>query len=435
MASPQSNLIRRAPLLLLTMAALHVLFALLYAQATPYRTPGTLSFLYPSPIQVVDIGAPDERQHVNYVRDLLTERRLPVLRADDPQLGERYEAHQPPLYYGLAAGFSKLLGGLDLESPAGWKLRWLNALIGAGTVAGVYCLALWGFRDHAAALIAAAIAAFLPMQVALSGAVSNDPLLIALATWTLAVCAKGLREGWSARLLIGAGVLAGLSLYTKTSGLALIPILALAAFLPQFKRPTLPQAGLLVGLPILLFVPWMLRNQALYGDLLGMSVFNQAFAGSMSKVDPSRLADPAHWKGVLQLTAMSFVGLFGYMDIPLPQWTYSAMWVGGALLIFGWLRSLRKEEWRFGKAVTLLNGAFLLVVIALFIQFNMQYFQGQARYLFPALGPIACGMGIGLVTVSRCKGVYTFYALAVILIGLNLWILTWLPGGFRPLDS
>jgi hypothetical protein len=40
-------------------------------------------------------------------------------------------------------------------------------------------------------------------------------------------------------------------------------------------------------------------------------------------------------------------------------------------------------------------------VALLFISFNLHYFQAQARYLYPALGPIACAFGAGALQLAR----------------------------------
>ena len=77
-----------------------------YATTTPYRQPGHLmNQRGPDgrPAQIPDIGAPDDRQHANYIHHLLNTNSFPVLRPDSPDLGETYQSHQPPLYYLLAA--------------------------------------------------------------------------------------------------------------------------------------------------------------------------------------------------------------------------------------------------------------------------------------------------------------------------------------------
>ena len=212
---------RKTALILASIVALvHLLLACYYASITPYRTPGILLGQRGpdgGPAKIPDVGAPDERQHANYVLHLLDGKGFPVLDPKDPNLGENYQSHQPPLFYLLEAGWTKITSA-DIESSSdGLKVRSLNALIGAVTVVGVFFVGLWGFKREDVGVIAATFAALLPMNCALSGSLSNDPLLYCLVTWTLAFCAKGIREGWDLKLAIATGVATGLAIITKTT--------------------------------------------------------------------------------------------------------------------------------------------------------------------------------------------------------------------------
>src|SRR5688572_11199607 len=145
--------------------ALHLGLAVAYAAITPYRQGGRLHFQ--GGAYAADIGAPDERQHVNYVAHLVQGKGFPVFNPKDPGLYESYQSHQPPLYYLIAAGVGKIVGASDFEDLLhGRDLRFLNALIGSLGIGGVYFFVWWGFRNQAAALAAAAFAALLPMNVA-----------------------------------------------------------------------------------------------------------------------------------------------------------------------------------------------------------------------------------------------------------------------------
>jgi hypothetical protein len=58
-----------------------------------------------------------------------------------------------------------------------------------------------------------------------------------------------------------------------------------------------------------------------------------------------------------------------------------------------------------------INGVFLVVMIVLFIQFNRGFFQAQARYIMPAIGPIGCLLGLGVAWL--CEKGRTFVPLAL----------------------
>lgn len=466
--------------LLIGLIVAHIVLAANYATSTPYRQAGALLGLG-KPQKVQDIGAPDERQHVNYVKRLLAGKGFPVFSPTDSNLYETYQSHQPPLFYLLAACWCKVTGAADLDHrDDGLKLRALNVLIGAGSVAGVFFLAFWGFRNPEVALSAAAVTALLPMFTALSGAVSNDPLLILLCTWVLAITAKCLRDEWSWKRIAAIGILTGLAFLTKTTALALAPVLLLAAFLPQEKdipveqedsstletldkldRARKPKAALpmilVSGLIALAMVgPWWVRNQKLYHDPFAITAFNAAFKGSAQKadlvksieaMDPGSSGELTYWKDwVGWWTARSFVGVFGYMDIWLnergtsftgasekgnaPNTLYRLMLACLVLCVLGWVIAVTKEEWQESKSVQIMNAAFSVVVLLLFLRFNMQYFQAQARYLYPAIGPIACGVAVGAWQLLGKWQKFALPAIALIFVSVNVSALEQLPSAF-----
>jgi len=467
--------------ILFALIAAHVLLAANYASVTPYRQAGMLLGLG-RPQQSQDIGAPDERQHANYVTHLLKSHAFPVFNPKDPELYESYQSHQPPAYYVLAALWCTVTGATDLEKPdSGLRLRWLNVIVGAGTVAGVFFLAFWGFKNSEVALTAAAFAALLPMFTALSGAVSNDPLLICLCTWVLAVTARCLREAWTWKRIAIIGVLTGLALLTKTTALALVPILLLATFLPQEpgtpeynpdestlealgtldsmrrKQPAFAMMCVAAVIALVIVGPWWNRNQKLYHDPLAISAFNSAFTGSAQKADlvtmieaqnPGSSGQLTYWKDwVGWWTARSFFGVFGYMDIwlsetgtsftgtnshgPSPNTLYRLLLAVTLLCVIGWIWAMTKEEWKSTRSVQIVNAAFCLVILLLFLKFNMQYFQAQARYLYPAIGPISCGVAIGAWQLLGKRQAFALPAIAILLLGVNLYALSKLPDEFK----
>jgi 4-amino-4-deoxy-L-arabinose transferase-like glycosyltransferase len=418
---------------------LHFVLAAAYARVTPYRSEGFV----PSQgnVHVKDVGAPDERQHVNYVAHLLSGKGVPVFKPNDPQLYESYQSHQPPLFYAIEAVYARVLAVDDLNGQReGFLLRLLNALIGSTAVLGVWFLALWGFAGRPHALAACAVAAFLPMNVALSGAVSNDPLLICLCTWCLAFCARGVRDGWNLRLGLWVGLTMGLAFLTKTTAIALLPVVALACFLRSSEKgrmlscnpAALKCAAVAIAIGLLMGLPWWIRNQSLYGDPFAMTAFNQAFTGSMqASTMMDRVGGPfAYWvMAVGQGTMCSFFGVFGYWDVWFDMTTYYALACGCVVLSIGWVLSLRGH--REDRPLHLLNALFLFFIVAAFVRFNMQYFQAQGRYLLPALGPIAVGLGGGLVFLARKRAEIAALGLAVVLLALNLYAVSdLLPGAF-----
>lgn len=415
-------------------ATLHLVFALIYASVTPYRQGGAI--LGQRGAYAADIGAPDERQHANYVARIAHGEGIPVFNPKDPNLYDNYQAHQPPLYYLLAGTWAKAIGADATKGEDGVKVRALNTIIGASTVLAVYCLALWGLGSSTTALGAATMVAFLPMNCALSGAISNDPLLISLCTWTLAFATRGVRDGWCAKIATLCGLLTALAILTKTTGVALLPVLLVAALM---RRPK-PLEFAAVLLPILVFVtPWWMRNQSLYGDPLAIGAFNQAFTGSPQASQLiSVLGASTYWgEWVGWWTARSFVGVFGYMDIWLTNTgtrngangLYQIVLLMLGIGILGWIGALAKAA-STERRVLMLNLAFGVIVLLLFARFNAQYFQAQARYLFPALGPVALAVAAGYTSLLQKRPQLLLVIIAAPLLLANLFALSKLPSEF-----
>lgn len=394
----------------------------LFNAATPYRQPGNIVY---QRTQGPDIGAPDELQHANYVAHLLQEKSFPVLDATQPDFGENYQSHQPPLYYILTAAWSTLTGTDPQDENAGFLVRFLNSLIGGATLVGIFYCARWGLGRDDIGLVASAFFAFIPMNVALHGAVTNDPLLFCFLTWNLALAAKGVQQGWSMKLALALGVLGGLGILTKTTALAALPVIAAALFTSykfneDSKKPDLKIAVICLTLPILVALPWLLRNQNLYGDPFALQAFNESFTGNpKAAMFIAELGPWTYWSDFVGWwTSRSFIGVFGYMDIflfeRLGAEKSASIYLALILIVFGLIAfgmaplKQAKEynehhELPDPRKYHILGATLIVVVTALFIRFNLTYFQGQARYLYPAVAPIAVLFGIGVTNIGLVR--------------------------------
>ncbi|HLY65044.1 MAG TPA: hypothetical protein VKU60_05880, partial [Chloroflexota bacterium] len=194
--------------LLVLIVLLYLVLALAYARATPAWQ------------------APDEPAHFNYVRELAETGDLPVLepgaypasvvplapsaRPTDISAFQ-YEAHQPPLFYALAALAYKL-------NPSLFAVRALSVLFGALLLPVAFwcsrlsvpqCPWLW--------LAASAFVAFIPVQLFDAGSAENDTLG-ELITSLLLLVYLALVSGWSSRWRWAmVGGLAGLAVLTKVN--------------------------------------------------------------------------------------------------------------------------------------------------------------------------------------------------------------------------
>jgi len=196
---------------------------------------------------------------------------------------------------------------------------------------------------------------------------------------------------------------------------------------------------------------WLVRNQMLYGDPLAMGVFQKAF--SQSSLGPALffaagIGALTYLRALFTITFCTFWGLFGGPNTALkivnPFGASGAQSIALAALplvliflaasIIGIWGIWRKLRGGFDKStfthiiLTWWMLEFALVVLS-WVQFNTHFFQAQARYLHPALLPIAAGLCFGWAHIwgdkdKKLTAVSVVVALAMI--AVSLWnILGW----------
>ena len=245
------------------MIALYLLLGAAYALVTPV------------------FEASDELWHYPMVRHLANGNPLPVQVFDPAQAGPwKQEASQPPLYYYVGAALTFWIDTSDME-----HVRWLNphvdngvitedgntnlvvhdpgaspwrgtllavhiirlasVLMGAVTVYLTYRIAREVTPDRPAiALGAAAVSAFIPMFLFISGAVNNDNLAIPLASLALLLMIRHVHVGrttilrWREEVRRWGllGVVIGLAVLTKEGTLGLLPLAWGTAFVSVWQQ-------------------------------------------------------------------------------------------------------------------------------------------------------------------------------------------------------
>ncbi len=460
--------------------------------------------------------ASDELWHYPMVRHLADGNALPVQVLDPALAGPwKQEASQPPLYYYAAAALTFWIDTADMaevrrenphvdnglisedgntnlvvhhpqEDP--WQgtllavrlVRFMSLLMGTVTVYFTYRIAGAALPGRPEiALGAAAVNAFLPMFLFISGAVNNDNLAIMLSSLAMFVMisivaniqrSRGPDKTIRPRRRIGAwlllGSIVGLALLTKEGTLGLIPLSWGACFVAAWAenwqdsdegtRHTIRRLLLifvrslgyfiLVLLPVVLIAGWWyLRNVQLYGDWLGWSAFIAV------------LGERAHPASLLQLWGerrgflMAYWGLFGGVNIPMPGWVYAVFntllimsVIGFFLVAFRELltwTTAKRGKWRslhdivdnlmqfvvdyFAMIVALLFSA--AVVIGL-IRWATTTWSSQGRLVFSAISALSTLFVIGLGgwmpqrTAKWALGAVSFFFLLIAAAAPFLWI-------------
>ncbi|MCK4452107.1 MAG: glycosyltransferase family 39 protein, partial [Anaerolineae bacterium] len=300
--------------------------------------------------------------------------------------------------------FGKLpyLHGIAL---AVYAVRWMTVLIGAGVVWLTYRIGREILPDQPALAVGgAALIAFNPQFVYLSGAINNDIPAALCGAAVLLVCVRLARDGPSVRTDVTLGILYGLALLTKFHLLALLPLIELAYVLAVWpthaQAPTLPHSRtpswraflrgnlVVLGLAALISGWWFWRNQVLYGDPTGMSKVNELWAGRPAA---------GNWGVILQSLPYlwsSLWGRFGYGQVPLPQPIYQVMLVFCVLALAGYLLP-RRGSLPLG-AMLLLGATSLIFVAVVSYYILIQPAGAMGRFLFPGLPAFALLLCLGL---------------------------------------
>jgi 4-amino-4-deoxy-L-arabinose transferase-like glycosyltransferase len=388
--------------------------------------------------------APDEPDHWQYAVYLRQNRRLPIY-------GPEYvEANSPPLYYVLMSPFA-----VDTELPHKpdpgtqhwsivkrfqnsysdfskyWPLRGarlMTVLLSVVTVLVCYWAGLEASHNHTVGLLAAGEVAFLPQFTFRGMNISNDALVTLLCAVALYLIVRITRRGFTWPVGLVTAVVIALAFLSKVSAI-FIPI-PFALVLLSDKAPwrtRFSRLGVLT-FSLVIVVPWLIRNQGLYGDPLA----SRAMLTAVSDLVVIKPLTSSYFALVFPLLLFhSFIGSFGWMSLWMPEWLYMLY---GSLMIFSfigfvarWIRHSIDSR----LAVVLLTLPVLSFLILIYI--NLTFDQPQGRYLFPALPALAVIGAMGLGSIPMWSKRVTMAMLGALVI-LNIYILTtviipayWLP--------
>jgi 4-amino-4-deoxy-L-arabinose transferase-like glycosyltransferase len=388
----------------------------------------------------------DEERHFRYVRHLIVYRELPVQSVDGP----RAQSHHPPLYYTLGALAScwvpveqdvyynpptnphwdnrywevsvdnknQYLHGADERFPfygvtlAVHVVRWMTILIGVGMVILTYDIGCKIFARPILATAGAALVAFVPQFVYLSGAINNDVLAGLAGTAVLWACVRLVRCGitWHASVLVG--ILYGLALLTKLNLLVLLALIELAYVLAAWPkrdwRAFLGGNGIVLALTVAIAGWWFWRNEMLYGDFLGVKILNEMWAG--------RPFSEGWWAIPQSLPYLwsSLWGRFGYGQLPLPEAVYQGMFWFCAAALSG-LLLVRRRDSSLRLLMLLLTNVLVFVGVVLYY-IAIQPAGAMGRFLFPGLSAFALLVVWGLSRLVPVR--WSGWASSALMVGM-----------------
>jgi len=421
-------------------------------------------------VVVPPFEASDELWHYPMVKYIADHWSLPV--QDPANVGPwRQEGSQPPLYYFLGAlttfwidtsdmpqarhlnphvdnGVATPDGNINLavHHPAReafpWRgtvlavhlVRFLSVLMGAAAVFLTYLIVREVLPDEPAlALGAAAIHAFTPMFVFISGSVNNDNLVTPLASLALLMLLKKINSQprssvirpWSLVIsYVPLGIVLGLATLAKTTAVLLTLLTALVVAVRAVRRRSWLEfviGGLATLIPFLLVVGWWcLHNLRLYGDLTGFNVFLEVLGTREVPADVAQM-----WRERYSFAA-GYWGNFGGLNVPMASWTYDVLNALAVVALLGLIiLLLRKIRGR--NFLILRPSSFVLcllwglgIVLSWLLWWSRITWSSQGRLVFPAISVWSMLLALGLTgwLPSRWRrwAVATF---VILLLGLS----------------
>ena len=417
-------------------------------------------------VVVPPFEASDEKWHYPMVKYVADNGALPV-QVPGVETPWRQEGSQPPLYYALAAAATFWIDTSDVDvvrhlnphvdpgaTPDGnvnlavhrpawesfpWRgtvlaihlVRLLSVLMG---VAAVYLTYLVARRvvpgEPALALGAAAIHAFTPMYVFISGSVNNDNLVVPLSNLALLLMItlidpKSKIQNPKSLFVryLTLGCVLGLAALAKTSSLALTLLTALVVVARAVRRRSW-QEFLVGGLATLVpFVAisgwWFLRNLRLYGDLTGLNVFTDILGTRDVPADLAQLWRERH------SFAAGYWGNFGGINVPMPAWVYEVLNTLAILAALGLLVLFIRKLVGAGRDLVIGHWSFVMCclwglgVFVPWLGWARVTWSSQGRLIFSAITTWSLLLAVGLAGwLPRSCGRWVMAACACFLLGL-----------------
>lgn len=339
----------------------------------------------------------DERSYYKTVLWYAMHASMPVL----GHVGVSYEAQQGPGYYAPAALIQWIFRPFGTETAFHF-VRALGVPLLVAIVVLAYRLAeRLCPSSRSVPLLTAIIVGLNPHLLTLSGLVSNDLFGIAVAmaaVWLFtARLQDGTLGGWTA---VAVGVLIGVSIIVKPSGLSLLAALPVTALVIRSRAAVI--SSLLMSAGVLLASGWwFVRNEVLYGDLTGINGLRRwgwpVHSGSLDTLH--RIASLAKHFAVSYVSPQPTFG-DGFR-------TPMAAKIAVALIALAALAGLVRRLLRRGQGIAVERTAFVTfaLVLATSIGTNVYSYLTvlilDPRTTFASFFVIAAAAAVGLAALAR----------------------------------
>lgn len=275
------------------------------------------------------------------------------------------------------------------------------------------------------------LCSMIPQFVFLTSYVNNDIICVCGSSIICYAWVCGLQDGWKYKnaLILSVGIIIATLSYYNSYGwiLCSIFLFVLSYVLQKGEKDykTMFRIGCFIAIIVITFSAFFfIRNAILYqGDFLGMKSLNissEKYAEEWLK--PSNRNTPANlgmslpqmfrsieWTGHTwgSMTRKSFIGVFGYMTVYLPDWIYTSFYILCIVCAIGFLGQIitwviKGTEFYFGnrQKTVLFYGAILVsfcipIGLSIYYSFAVDY-QPQGRYCYPMIIALVIIFGTGI---------------------------------------
>lgn len=305
----------------------------------------------------------------------------------------------PPLYYGLLATVVK---GVRLATPnpviAYYTARSVSLVLLLLTVYLTYATSQVVFAARpgvTAVTLATMFVALQPQLTMLGTSVQADMLTVTLVA---AVSAVAVRYRARSRFVAAAvlGVLVGGLFLTKLHAAFVVLFAVLSAIVLAHRlelRSTMRRLAVVTSLALSLGGWWYLRTWLLYGSATGM------VAGEFrTPVYGGRIENLMTWLSMWRLTYESFWGMWGWLEVPLPGWSYWLMTLATVGSVAYGMRpgavraTVAQSSWPTVAYVSVLAIGYVAVMVAVAVVVGPIH-NNQGRHWLPIIvvGALALG--------------------------------------------
>ena len=325
------------------------------------------------------------------------------LKGDRSTYVSQEAARYPRLYYDYIGIWYRAVQSSDIFVRT-FAMRLGNVVLAGITAVVIYAMGMTLFASRKRAMLLTVLVMLQPMYSFLSAGVNSDNLHNLLFTLSIYCGLLIVKQGASPRLLLGAGLVALLDMFTKPQGYLVLPVLLLAVLLRIIRNRHWGLLTVLIGLGILAGITiasplnpyrsWILTENIKGASLLEFLRF------SVNKLITQNIV----W----------YWGVFKWLGVVLPPiyWQVAnRVAVAGVvgLLFYAW------KAWKHKKLVVppLITTYLLLVAIfyaAAIYYFDWQYTKTvgysigvQARYLFPTISAHMAILMVGILSLGWTK--------------------------------